>query len=281
MKVMNHYYCLIAGLPELIPDQTKLGFSPEEFKEYLFEEIKGSERELIKILYLPHDHRNLLNLLQKKDEAFDTLGNYSSEFMEEAIKEPDELPAYLDNFVHAFKDESPLYENLSWENQLIWEYYRYAGGFKNKFLSHWFEFERMLKNTMTGLMGRKHDRSVEGELIGDDMLTNAIRKSNARDFGISNEFPEVEALINILDKTDLLEREKEIDLLKWQHIDELNTLNYFTIEVIMGHVLKTEMVDRWLQLDEETGREIFKKLLDDLKNSFKFPKEFNINGRKA
>ncbi len=278
---MNHYYCIIAGLPELVPDQTKLHFSPEEFKEYLFEEIKGSDLELLKTLYLVHDHHNLLNLLHKKDAPFDPLGNYSSEFLEEAIKEPEELPAYMQRFVHAFKSESPLHENLSWENQLSWEYYRYATGLKNSFLSQWFAYEWQLKNLMTGLMARKHDRSVEGELVGDGAFTKAIKKSHARDFGIGKEFHELETLINILDKTDLIEREKEIDLLKWKHIDELNTLNYFTIEVILGHVLKTEMVDRWLQLNKDSGREMFKKLLNDLKNSFKFPKEFNINGRKG
>ena len=281
MRVKNHYYCLIAGLPELIPDQTKLRFSPGEFKEYLFEELNASDLELVKTLYLPHDHRNLLNLLQKKDEAFDPLGNYSSEFLEEAIKEPEKFPAYLEGFIHAFKNESPLHEKLSWENQLTREYYRYITDIKNKFLSEYFGFEWNLKNVMTGLMTRKNDRPVEGELIGENMITHSIRKSHARDFGIANEFPEVDILISISEKTDLLEREKEIDLLKWKHIDQLNTFNYFTIEVIMGHVLKTEMVNRWLQLDEETGREMFKMLLDDLNNSFKFPKEFNINGRKG
>ena len=281
MRVKNHYYCLIAGLPELIPDQTKLRFSPGEFKEYLFEELKKPDLELVKILYLPHDHHNLLNILQKNDKPFDTLGNYSSEFWEEAVKEPEKLPAYMERFIHAFKNESPLHEKLSWENQLTWEYYLYAAGIKNDFLSQWFDFEWKLNNVMTALMARKHERPVEGELVGEDMLTKTIRKSHARDFGIANEFPEVETLISIFEKTDLIEREKEIDLLKWKHIDQLNTFNYFTIEVILGHVLKTEMVDRWLQLDEETGREMFKKLLDDLKNSFKFPKEFNINGRKG
>ena len=258
MRAQNQYYCIIAGLPELIPDQTKLHFSPEEFKEYLFEEIKESDLELLKTLYLPHDHQNLLNFLHKKDVPFDPLGNYSREFLEEAIKEPEKLPAYLEHFIHAFKNESALHEKLSWENQLTWEYYRYLKDLKNKFLSEFFSFEWNLKNVMTGLMARKNDRPVEGELIGDDMITNSIRKSHARDFGIANEFPEVENLINISEKTSLLEREKEIDLLKWKHIDQLNTFNYFTIEVILGHVLKTEMVDRWLQLDEETGRKCSK-----------------------
>ena len=281
MRVKNHYYCLIAGLPELIPDQTKLRFSPGEFREYLFEELKGTDLELVKTLYLPHDHKNLLVLLQKKDEPFDTLGNYSSEFLEEALKEPEKLPEYLEKFIHAFRDESPLHEKLSWENQLTCEYYHHLTGLENKFLSEYFEFDWNLKNVMTGLVTRKHDRPLEGELIGEHALTKAISKSHARDFGIANDFPEVESLISIFEKTDLLEREKEIDLLKWKHIDQLNTFNYFTIEVILGHVLKTEMVDRWLQLDEETGRKMFNQLLDDLNNSFKFPKEFNINGRKG
>lgn len=107
-------------------------------------------------------------------------------------------------------------------------------------------------------------------------MTQAIRKSNARDFGLNTELPFVDKLVQINENNSLLEREKAIDLLKWNYIDELNTFNYFSVEVILGFVIKLGMVERWLKLDKKTGEEMFHKLVRDLENSYEFPKEFNI-----
>ncbi|MCF8302056.1 MAG: DUF2764 domain-containing protein [Bacteroidales bacterium] len=280
MRIIKHYYSLVAGLPELILEQNKLQFSPGEFKEYLHEEIDGKDLELVKVLYLPHDNFNLLNLLQKSEEPFNDMGNYSHDLLEEEKKEPSQLPQYMQKFIINYLNETTLDENMSWENQLTGLFYDYITSLKNDFLDKWFEFERNVKNVMAGLMARKYDHPLEGELIGHEAITESIRKSHARDFGLANDFPEVEKLLHIFDKENLLEREKDIDQLKWQYIDELNTFNYFTIEVILGYVIKLNMVNRWMQLDEETGREMFNKLLEELRNSFEFQKEFDINGRK-
>lgn len=280
MRIKKHYYCLVAGLPELIPEQNKLQFAPGEFKNYLHEEINGNDLDLIRALYLPYDNFNLLNILQKRDEPIDVMGNFGPDELEEEIKEPGRLPAYVQKFILSFKSETPFYEDMSWENQLTALYYDYATSFNNDFLNRWFEFERTTKNVMTGLMARKYEYPLEGELIGKDSITASIRKSHARDFGLTNDFPGIEKLLHVFDKENLLEREKDIDQLKWQYLDDLNTFNYFSIEVILGYVIRLDMVNRWMQLDEETGREMFNKLLEELRNSFEFQKEFDINGRK-
>ena len=39
------------------------------------------------------------------------------------------------------------------------------------------------------------------------------------------------------------------------------------------------MAYRWLELDEEQGRAMFRKIVDELKSGFEFPKEFALNGK--
>lgn len=281
IRMPKHYYCLVAGLPELILEQEKIRFSPEDFRDQLLEEIHATDLEYVHVLYLPHDHNNLLNLLRKENKPFDALGNYSLEFLEDEIKEPGKLPTYLQKFIVNFKEDTPVYEDMSWENQLTSLYYDHATSLKNHFLVQWFHFDRNVNNVMAGLMARKYDHPLKGELIGHDLITESIRKSHARDFGLANDFPEIEDLLQIFDNENIQEREKNIDMLKWQHLDDLNTFNYFTIEKILGYVIKLNMVDRWMRLDEETGQIIFNKLITELKNSFELLKEFKINGRKS
>jgi hypothetical protein len=40
------------------------------------------------------------------------------------------------------------------------------------------------------------------------------------------------------------------------------------------------MVERWTKLDAEQSKVLFKKMLNDLENSFQFSKDFNINEKR-
>ena len=38
--------------------------------------------------------------------------------------------------------------------------------------------------------------------------------------------------------------------------------------------MKLEMIERWVSLDKEKGNELFRKLIDQLKNEVQIPQEF-------
>ena len=79
----------------------------------------------------------------------------------------------------------------------------------------------------------------------------------------------------------MIKRERAIDQIRWDYLDELNTFNYFTVEVILAQVIKLRMILRWIRLDEPTGRELFRKFIDNLNNSYTFDKEFDIKKKKS
>lgn len=271
----RNYYYLVAGLPDINLEQNKLSVTVGDFKKELQAHLHPDDFDLVEKLFLQADNRNVLNMLLKNIQEFDDSGKYTFDELEDEIKEPENLPEYLKNFIIHFKSNQPLIPDMSWEDQLSTLYFDHATQAGNKFLRTWFEYERDIKNILSGLTARRHKMPVENLLIGSNTVTDAIRKSNARDFSLSAEFPFVEKIIQINENTDLLMREKAIDQLKWNYIDELNTFNYFSIEVILGFVFKLDMVERWLKLDKKTGEEMFHKLLKDLENSYEFPKEFN------
>ncbi len=272
----RNYYYLVAGLPDIILEQSKLSVTLAEFREELKAHLHADDYSLVEKLFLVADNRNVLNMVMKNIDEFDTSGKYSFDELEDEIKEPENLPEYLKTFITHFKSNQPVESEMSWEDQLTLLYYGHLMKVDNQFLRTWFEFECNIKNILAGLTARRHKMPVENLLVGNNTVNNAIRKSNARDFGLNAEFPFVEKLIQINDNNNLLEREKAIDLLKWNYIDELNTFNYFSVEVILGFVIKLEMVERWLKLDKKTGEEMFRKLVIDLENSYEFPKEFNV-----
>ena len=86
---------------------------------------------------------------------------------------------------------------------------------------------------------------------------------------ISEEFEEAPALENALNSADILSRERGLDDLMWAKIDNLTLFNYFDIDVILGFIAKLNIVARWFKLDEQTGREMFKRLVNEVRGTFK------------
>ncbi|NPV36153.1 MAG: DUF2764 family protein [Bacteroidales bacterium] len=270
----RNYYYLVAGLPDLVMEQSKVKSTLQELLTELAQYLHPADYRLVERLFWPIDHGNVYHLLLKTGEPFKSGGRFSAEELEEEIKNPVRLPRYVANFIQAYKNNEPIWPHLSWEDQLTALYLDEMCHSTNLFMRQWFTFERNLRNVLAALTARKFKLEVNKVVVGDDDISRAIARSQSRDFGISDEFPQVEKIIQIFETTQLAEREKSIDVLRWNYLDELNTFNYFSIEVILAFLIKLQIVQRWMALDPKAGVEIFRRLLKDLENSYEFPKEF-------
>jgi hypothetical protein len=276
----RNYYYLVAGLPDILLDERKIHFTLVEFKQELKFHLHSKDYQLVEYLFLQYDNINLLNILQKKDAEFNPLGNYSEIFLTDEIKEPEKLPGYMKKFLEAYREENPIYPNLSLENQLTWLYFDYMLGQKNEFLQKWFTALRNVNNILTIYNSRKFGLNIENQMIGDYELTQAAKRTTAKDFGLANEFGYIDEIIGIFENNDILEQEISIDLLKWKYLNILNTFNYFTIERILAFIIEFIMVERWSKLDTEKSSKMFKKMLNQLEKSIQFSKDFNINEKR-
>ncbi len=276
----RNYYYLVAGFPDIVLDQKKIPFSLAELKQELKYHLHADDYRLVEYLFLEYDNINFLNILQKKEAEFIPMGNYDQSFFIEEIKEPENLPVYMKKFLTNYREENPFNPNLSLENQLTWLFYDFMIEQKNEFLSQWFTSLRDIKNIFTIYNARKFGIDIENQMIGDYELTEAAKRTTSKDFGMANELPYIDQIIGIHENTDIVEQEMSFDLLKWNYLDSLNTFNYFSIEQILAFVIKFIMVERWTKLETEHSSEIFKKMLNDLENSFQFSKDFNINEKR-
>ena len=272
-KLQRQYYYLVAGLQDISLDISKLQFHLSEFKNEMLSHLHPEDYKLVEKLFLPYDNNNLLNFLEKNEGAFDSRGNYTLEDFEENLKEASTLPEYMLIFMKAFVEKEKIFDLLSDENELSTLFYDYILKEDNVFLCEWFIFNRNVRNITTALICRKYNINYENQIIGNDEISDIIRKSQARDFGLSGELPYIDDLINISRLDSVTEREKAIDLLKWKYLDEVTFFEYFTIEKILAFVIKTSLIERWLAIDKDYGNEMFKKLLTELENTYKLSKK--------
>ena len=278
---MTNYYCLVTGLPELSLEDGKLSYTVANFKTEIYPELSKSDKKLVDLFYLKYDNQNLLALLKDKEALVDeSLGNYSADellgviasFKEETA--PDKkFPSYFYEFSELYLN-TPEEERFGIEDKLHGFYYHYAMKCGNKFVSDWFELNLNVNNILAAMAARKYKMDVTKVSVGSNFVAEALRSSNARDFGLADDLEYFEQLTRINDTVDLVEREKKIDLLKWNWMEDNTFFNYFTIEKIFVFLMKLEMIERWVSLDKDKGNEMFRKLIDQLKDEVQIPQEF-------
>ena len=258
------YFYLVSSLPETVLDQSREPFTVSEFVSLLEESLEPQDFAKVRLLLLPHDNRNLLRLLRQETENWDKLGQYSESEMQEQLDADSGLPDYMHRFVRAYQNERPINKDQSWEDQLTALYYDYALQNTRGFLHDWLLLERNLRNLLAAWNIREYKIKTEEPFIGKGEIVKTLRASGAHDFGLGNELPFLDKLMNELEQENLLDREKAIDRVQWNYIDDQLTLYYFTIEVVLGYLLQLRMLNRWLSLDKQAGQNRVRAFISDM-----------------
>lgn len=268
-----NYYYLVAGLPELIFDSPKRIIPLSEFVDDIIELVTPGHADLLRLFRLFYDNKNLINILDKKDKDFDSRGNYTKEELEKIIKSGGTLPKYMTIFLEEYKDAKP--GDLSSEDRLAWLYYQELTLHSNEFIKEWFTFDLNLRNLLAAVNCRKlveesddstGEFSLSKHIINLNDFSEQILKSRTPDFSLSKEYPWVEAVLS-LNRQNLIEFEKNIDLLRWKIADELTVFSYFQIEAIFAFLIKLDSVDRWQRLKPDVGEEMLGRLLAGFKSN--------------
>ena len=144
------------------------------------------------------------------------------------------------------------------------EFYAKALTHKDRFISEYFRFDLNVRNAKVKYLNKALERPS-----GKDVLSFPEDAPQAVLDAAAEEFEEAADLESVLAAGDILSRERGIDDLMWEKIDNLTTFNYFDIDAILGFITKLNIVARWYKLDEQTGREMFKKLVDEVRGTFK------------
>ena len=283
----KNYYYLIAGLPELSLDDSKLGTTIREFRELYYPDLSDDDRALLDLIFLSSDNANLLALMKDKEAATVEGGLYTSEellgIIEAARAEetPDrQYPRYMYDFVAQMENEESAAEGIFPEDRLAQLYYAHAMSQGNAFVERWFAFNLDLNNFLTAITARRYDLDVKPLIVGDNEVAKALRTSNSRDFGLTGVMDGFEEVMRISEIENLVERERKLDVLKWEWMEENSFFDYFTVEKLFAFLVKIQIIERWISLDAEAGGEMLRAMIRQLKEEVKVPQEFTINNKK-
>jgi hypothetical protein len=279
----NNYYCLVAGLSDILLSDTKLAENMADFKTYLREELSDGDYKLLESYFWRYDNENLLSKLTGKKYEHNTLANISEDDLDELLKVsktdsldnlPFRIPSYFEEFIQAFRNEESLHPNLSWENQLSTLYYKTLLSLSNSFIKEWYKTELDITNLIAAYNCKKFGIPAENEVIGSDEVASQLKNSNARDFGLTNDFPELENILKALENENILEKERQLNQIQWNLLDEMVFFHYFSIEKVFAFMVKVTWLERWIKLDKAHGQQMFKSLMSELENSYDIPTEF-------
>ena len=144
-----------------------------------------------------------------------------------------------------------LREGFAAEN-LNKDFYLRALSHRDRFLREYFRFDLNVRNAKVEYLNRELGRAAGTDIFLTD----------------ENGFEEEARLGAVLGSGDILSREKGIDDLMWEKIERLTTFDYFDIDAILGFIAKLNIAMRWNRLDPETGREMFSRIVKEVRGSF-------------
>lgn len=282
------YHYMVSGLPDMMFDDSKLSIDLAGFRELLAEGLAEADFKFIRMFFFRFDNQNILRKLENTDYEHNSQANLSEIELEEvfnAVKDGSTnlnelgVPNYIGEFIEAYKTENSLFEGKRWELQLSELYHNYLYSVKNDFIRKWFQFECDFENIITAAQCRKHELAIDTQLIGKNELATILVRSNARDFGIDSSFPMLDQILKALEVEDPKEFETKLDRIKWDFLDEEVFFYYFSIEKLFSFMVKLSIVERWKELDKETGQKFLDELLSNMEASYEFPEQFKLKNK--
>lgn len=148
----------------------------------------------------------------------------------------------VDRLLDGYKDEN-----------LTREFYEAALKDSNRFLKEYYTFDLNVRNGKARFLNKAFERPLDQDTIKLE----------------TGEFAEGPRLEEALNAPDLLSRERGLDSLMWDKILEITTFDYFDLEGILGFIARLRIIGRWFALDEKTGREMFIRLVNEVRGTFK------------
>lgn len=134
-------------------------------------------------------------------------------------------------------------------------FYRACLGSGSRFLREYFLFDLFLRNTKVEYLNASLGRP-EGK---DVLLLEELE---------DYEFEQKEEIVEILSGSDIIGREKGLDMAIWKHVEEVTTMDVFDMDAILGFIARLKIIDRWDKLDPETGAELFRRLIKEIRATY-------------
>lgn len=144
-------------------------------------------------------------------------------------------------------------------SSLTTEFYNKALKDKNLFIREFFKADLMIRNAKVDYLNR-----ALGRATGVDKIDIPEEDTNAQmDNGMDSE-----AVREVFACDNLLERERMIDDFLWKKADQITLFDDFSLSGVLAVVAKLCIIQRWLSLDEKTGRQMLRTLVSNVRGTY-------------
>ena len=229
------YHYLIAGLEDIrLGQQMKLTYP--DMLVLLREQLSADDWQLVELLQMKNDDPRIMDIWEQD--------------------------AVRDRY-----EESSLSEE-DYRTQLLYEYGMQS---KCRFVRRWFEFNLNLNNVMAATICQKHGYEIDKAIVGDNEVAVLLRKGGvSKNSSLAASLPELKEIVALTEIDNLLERERAIDLLRWQWLDDETQFDYFEISNVLAYYLQATILHRWDDLTKDKGEQVFRDIIADMKRDVKF-----------
>ncbi|MBF0360394.1 MAG: DUF2764 family protein [Oligoflexia bacterium] len=283
---MKQYYYFIASLREISLDVDRMPYTIKEFVQEARDEINNLDKGELKFfdaILLQNDNLNVISYVKNNYKFFledddnnngnAINGTLTTSQIEEDIAEgiikdkyqsPQYLPLYLwDSVKKNLHDLQEKRKNkidkidnkdLLFEDEISMLYYQYIQQLPNEFLKMYFQFDYAIKNLLVTYNAKKFSLPLDSFVLpfeGDSKYDTELEWSS-----------KVE---QIFVESNLQEREKSLDRLRFQYIDRLLEFDYFGLNIILGYLVKLITLQRWNNIkDKKSGQKKFTSIVNNL-----------------
>lgn len=229
------YEYLIAGFEDIALNEC-VQTSEEQLLELLDEHLSDSDKQLLALLRRKNDDPAIMELLE-----------------DDAVQD---------------RKAKLIISDEDFRTQLLYEQGLRC---KNKFVRDWFAYNMNVNNVMAATVAIKHGMDVEKVIVGDNEVAQELRKSGSvgKNARLEVLLPDLKEVVEIAEIKDLLDREKHIDALRWQWLEERTLFEVFTIDAVLAYYLKATILHRWDNLTVEQGEQVFRAMVADMKKGVK------------
>ena len=115
----------------------------------------------------------------------------------------------------------------------------------------------------------KSGSSFIREYVAFDKSVRNAKVKYIQDSTLEEESELSERLRPVFKISNIIERERALDKLYWDKINELTLQEYLSFDVVLAFLAKARLVDRWCKLDKANGAAMFKQLVQEVRGTFK------------
>lgn len=236
---MFYYHALLVGLQDLTMDTTmKVGL--EELETMIRGSLDAVDVKFFEELALKPTDEKVDELLKERQFRYAEMG----EILDESIFNDDDI------------------------RQLV--LYEYGMRSKNEFVRQWYTTNLNINNILTAQICRKHGFDITKAVVGHNELADQLRTSKRKDFGLGDLNDDYLDVLRLAEIEDLYERERRVDALRWEWLEQPHRLDPCMREDVYAYYLRAKLLYRWNILNVEEGEKVFRSLIADMKRDIKF-----------